>query len=471
MRPQLVIDYGDAALSALLVTAEGEHVPWSQEIQQIATRHVSPAILFEPRVIEHSDFVWDDALETLSKSSARTFFQRARRLGMRRPWDPQAPANALQLATPLSVLSSPAALADRQAAAELPRAGLTLLDALLEPIFAFVTERQTAMADVDAAIVISSRTGHRARLVLQKLFRQRGVRRLAIVPREIAAALSLVPQAPCACVVVETSDDDLYLHRVALEVDAERPQVSTTASITVPGLGWKQWSARIAEAVHEAPSAAFERSLLAVLVGSPDSLPLRITHSTLQSALGGDWIEAHSLAERIGGLLTALGGENLPLLFAGEIFTLAPVRALAGPRGIRTPLLDDAVQNVARALRSGFRITTAGSLRLATLRGPSSELLSPAQLPAAGQSSHADADFRASGGGATRQPFLIHLLLGEATLCAMPLELGDSDDVRLTLHLHRSRTGSRLYGTIEARTAGGVVAGRSRFTAELEVAR
>ena len=123
MRPQLIIDCGGGALSALLATADGELVPFSQEIRQVATRHVSPAILFEPRIVESPDFIWEDALETLSKSSAQNFFQRARRVGIRRPWDPNASAEALQLASPLTVLSSPAALADYPDQSESRRRG------------------------------------------------------------------------------------------------------------------------------------------------------------------------------------------------------------------------------------------------------------------------------------------------------------------------------------------------------------
>src|SRR5262249_43342077 len=160
----------------------------------------------------------------------------------------------------------------------------------------------------------------RARLVLQKLFRGHGFRPPAIVSREIAAAMSLAAQTPCACLVAETSDSDLHLHRIVLEGDAQRPRFCTTATITLSGLGWNHWSARVAEAMPAVPSPAFERSLAALLTASPESLPPRITHAALQSALDEEWIAAHSLLERLRELLTTLASENLPLLFAGEIF-------------------------------------------------------------------------------------------------------------------------------------------------------
>ena len=468
MRPQLIIDCGDGALSALLVTAEGELVPVSQEIQQVATRHVSPAILFESRIVEHPDFIWEDALETLSKASAATFFQRARRIGLRRPWDPQASRDALQLASPLALLSSPAALADRTAAAELPRVGFVLLDALLEPSFAFVAERQLAARDVEAVIVIPSCTGHRARLVLQKLFRRRGYRGVTIVRREIAASMALAAQAPCACIVVETSESDLHLHRIDIEGDPRKPRFRTTASLDIAGLGWSHWSARVAEALHVAPSTAFERALTSLLTGSPDSLPAAFTYAALQRALDEQWIGENTLVERLREPLANLAGENLPLLFSGEIFLLDAVRALSGSSAIHPPMLDGLARNVARAMRSRFTIASHDSLRIRTFRGESTELLAHAQLPAAGETSRVDADFRFGGTG---RSLLIQLLCGDATLCALPLDARGHDEVRLTVHLRRSGGGSRLHGTLEARMPRDGVVARSRFAEQLEVTR
>jgi hypothetical protein len=470
MRPQLIIDCGGVVHSALLVTADGELVPCSQEVQQVATRHVSPAIFFEPRVVENSDFIWEDALETLSKARARNFFQRARRIGLRRPWDPQTSGEALQLAAPLAVLSSPAALADRVAAANLPQVGFALLDALLEPVFAFVAERLVAASDIDAFVVLPARTGRRARLVLQKVFRHRGVRRITIVRRETAAAMALIAQTPCACIVVETSRNDLHVHRVDIDGDPQDARFRTTASVALTGLGWNHWLGRIAEALDMTASAAFGRSLTALLTGSPDSLPPQFTHAALLDALDETWIGANVLADRFRDVLAGLAGQNLPLIFAGELFTLARIRALFGVQAVHTPLLDDAVRNVALAAQTRFTAASNGGLRVNTFRGTPVELLAHAQLPAPGEACRVDADFRLAGDSAGKS-FLLEMLWGDATLCAMPLELHSADEVRLSVHLRRSRGGSRLHGTFEARVPRDVVVAHSRFTEELEVTR
>ena len=470
MRPQLIIDCGGVTQSALLVTADGELVPCSQEVQQVAMRHVSPAVFFEPRVVEGPDFIWEDALETLAKASARNFFQRARRIGLRRPWDPQTPADALQLAAPLSVLSSPAALADRVAAAELAQTGVALLDALLDPIFAFLSERQLVPADVDSFVVVPAQTGRRARLVLHKLFRRRGVRRLTIVRRETAAAMAFVAQTPCACIVVETSTDDMHIHRVDVEGDPRQPRLCTTASVALAGLGWNHWLGRIADALQTVPSAAFARSLTALLTGSPDSLPAQFTHAALLNVLDGKWVEANAFTDRFRDVLAGLAGQNLPLIFTGEIFTLAPLRALFGAQAVHTPALDDAIRNVALAAQTRFTAGSNSALRVNTFHGRPVELLSHAQLPAPGEACRVDADFQLSGDGAGKS-FLIQMLWGDATLCAMPLELHSQDVVRLSVHLRRSRGGSRLHGTLEARMPRDVVVAHSRFTEQLEVTR
>ncbi len=257
VNPQLVIDLGGRVLSALLVTADGELVPCSQEIRQVATRHVSADILFEPRVVEDRDFLWDDALESFEKSGAHNFFPRAKRVGLRRPWDPQASVEALQLASPLTVLSSPEALADRTVRTILPRVASAMLEALLEPTFTFVEERQLAAGNVDPVVVLPAQIGRHARLVLRSLFRRRGFRRLTIVSRELAAAMTLGEQAPFACVVFETSETDLHVHRVVVaEGEEGERRFRTAASATLPGLGWNYWSVQIAEALRMTPGAA-----------------------------------------------------------------------------------------------------------------------------------------------------------------------------------------------------------------------
>lgn len=477
MRPQLIVDCGGRVLSALLVTADGDLVPCSQEIRQLATRYLSNSILFEPRVAEDRELLWDEALETLAKTTPRTFFQRARRIGLRRPWDPQASAEALQLASPLTVLSSASALADRSVSRILPAVGLALLDAILETAFAFVAERQLVPADVDPVLVLPAQTGRPARLMLQKLFRRRGFRRLTVVRREIAAAMALVDQSPCECLVVETSEHDLHLHRVVLDKEGDVRQFRTATSMTFRGLGWSHWVARTADALRVTPSAAFDRSLTALLTGSPESLPPRVTHAALESVLDDPWSRRET--ELLREVLTAIGANgSLPVVFAGEIFTLDAVRRLFGHTTIDAPVLDSPSRSVARALRSRVTVLPSGTLRVNTFHGETVALIAPAQLPAPGESSFAATDFRFAGDGAAGKPFLIHLLWGtdsvpegNATLCALPLELRGENELRLTVQLRRSASGRRLHGTVEARIPRNVVAARARFTEELEVTR
>lgn len=473
MRPQLILDCGGRVFSALLVTADDQLAPCSQEIRQVATRHVSNDILFESRVVEDRDFIWEDALETLARSNAASFFQRARRIGLRRPWD-QASADALQLTSPFSLLSAPTALADRTIGAQLPRVALTLLDALFEPAFAFVAERGLAPHDVDLAIVIPAQAGRGPRLVLQKLARRRGFLRVLLVQREIAAAMALAAQAPSACVVVETSETDLHLHRVVVEGDSTRPRFRTAASVTLPNLGWNHWSGRIAEALGATPSAAFERSLTSFLTGSPDSLPQRVTHDALHGSLDGQWIAAHALSLETS--LSALGGQGLPLIFTGELFTIDAVRNALGAAQVRAPQLDQELRNVASVLRSPFALANGGSLRVNTFHGETIELLPHAQLPASGESCHVETNLRLTGERATGKTFLMHLQWGvdrvaegNATLCAVPVVLRDGDEIHLAVHLRRR--GNRLHGTLEVRMSRDAVVARARFAEQLEEVR
>jgi hypothetical protein len=473
MRPQLIIDLGGRALSALLVTADGELVPCSQEIRGVATRHASNDILLDPRVVEDRDFSWEDALEGLANTDARGFFQRARRIGLRRPWDPHASAEALQLSSPLTVLSAPNALADRAVEGLLPRAALTMLDALLEPAFAFVLGSQLVPGEIDPIVILPGQTGRLARVVLEKLFRRRGFRSPFVVRRELAAAMARADNAPCECAVIETSETDLHLHRVAVDGNADERRVRTVASVTLAGLGWDHWSARIAEALGLTPGAAFERALTALLTGSPDSLAARLTHAALARELDG--IDSHDLSKRLRKPLATLDAEGLPLFFAGEIFAIDAVREVFRAGTLPPP---DLLRNVASAMRARVLLAPGGTLRVNTLRGDAIELVSETQLPAPGEGCRVETDFIFGGDRGAGQPILLHLLWGadsapegNATLCTMPVKPRGGGGLRLTVHLRRSAAGRRLHGTVEARMPGDAVVARARFTQELEVMR
>src|SRR5215467_1365357 len=94
-RPRLIVDCGGRIISGMIVTADGRLLPCSQEVRQTAMRHVPSEIAFDRRVSDDPDFLWDDALEAIAKAQPHQFFARARRIGLRRPWDADLAAEAL----------------------------------------------------------------------------------------------------------------------------------------------------------------------------------------------------------------------------------------------------------------------------------------------------------------------------------------------------------------------------------------
>lgn len=481
MKAELIIDCGGRVLSALLVTADEQLVPWSQDIRNVATRHVSADVLFDPQATEHPDFSWEESLEMLSRATPANFFQRARRIGLRRPWDPQASAEALQLASPLAVLSSAGALADRVAGKALPQAAMAMLGALLEPVFTFLADRHLAAAGVEPLVVLPAHTGRKARSLLKHLFRKRGFRRLTIIRREIAAAMARIHEPDAEYTVVDASDDDLHLHRVVVEGGATEKRFRTASSTTVRGFGWSRWAAHIAAVLGVPASSALDRTLTALLTGSPESLEPRITRAALQTALDDPWVSA-----RRSELAQVLPPIAAPMIFVGEIFVLDAVRRLFHDApSLSAPVLDHSVRAVASAMlwrraepERRLMLTANGTLRVNTFHGDAVALLPQCQLPAPGEACHVETDFRFAGGAG--KSFLVHLLWGadgapegNATLCALPLELRHDrgNELRLSVHLRRSSSGSRLSGRVEARMPRDVVAARAQFAEELEVRR
>ena len=492
MRAQLIIDCGSRVLSALIVTADGRLVPCSHEIRQTAMRHLPSEVAFERRVTERADFLWDEALEVLAKAQPHQFFARARRIGLHRPWESGLAADAVRLASPLTVLSSPTALADPAVAQVLPAAAGALLDALLDPIFAFVAVRKLAPSELDAVVVVPAHAGSRAHAELRTLFRRRGFRRVAVISREIAAAMALVETPATECLVGDVSERGLHLHRVVLDADGSERRLTTIASATLRAWSWNEWLQRIAAALRDdaarrqlaAPvPAALDRALTAFLTGAPHDA---FSHASLQRVLDDSWRERcfGELVPHLREALAAVGGSG-PAIVIGELCGLDAIRRLLlDAAGVAecapasdVPVLDRVVRGVAAAtlwLRGDparrLVLRAGGGLRINTLRSEAVEIVSNAQLPQPGEHCHVRTKLAFRGAVDSASPFLVHLLWGadrvpegNATLCALRFDRGAGGDgaLRLAVHLRRSRGGRRLNGTVSV--AGSA---RAHFTHE-----
>jgi hypothetical protein len=493
MRPRLIIDFGDRTIFALLVTPDGELLPCSQEVRQVTTRYFSTEILFDPKESERPDFFWEEALAPLAAADSRTLFARMRRLGVRRPWEFDSPAEALRLPSPLAVLSSPAALVDPLVKAVLPGVGVALLAGLLEPVFAAATSRGVSLQNTEAIVVVASSTSLQARRALYKVLRRCGFPQLTLLPREIAAGMVLAAEPPPEYCVWDMMGDDLHLHRVAVESWKEVRRFRTVTTRTIRGLGWPYWVQQVATALAStqrtdssrliAPS--LDRALMGLLGGSHDSTevpatpPLRLTHDLLNETFAPGQFpelapEVHGLVRPVIEELSAVG---LPTILLGAICGLERMEALflalseasQPPAVAQRSSLERTAYGVADLLlwlRAApgrrFEIPPSGSLRLNTLHGDTCELLTAEQLPSPGEHGHFQRSFHFAGSPQPAETFLLHLLWGadiapegNATLCTIPLELEPqvrgNGDLCLSLDLLRSRSGRRLTAHVEAR--------------------
>jgi hypothetical protein len=457
-RAQLIVDCGGKVLSAFLLTPDGDLLPWSQQIHGVAMRHVSLQLLFDPSISQRSDFSWDEAMESLAGTGAHNLLQRARRIGLQRPWD-GPPPHALLVDSPLGVLSSTAAAGRGAQASTLRMSSAALLEALLHPCFAFVTER-AAPATTDAVVVLPSHTGRLARLVLHSIFRRRGYR-LNIVHREAAVAMSLIEEPPPTCVVCDITDDDLRLQVVASGTGADGRTFDTVATRTVCGMGRRHWVQQIAAAL-ERPWPLVDRALTSLLTGCPDSGE-RLTHATIDAACDAAWQERQRAA--LGQKIDLSAGE--PMALAGDLCAIAPLRRTFGGDMLQTPYPDRAARGVATAalwLRANADRTVSmplrGSIRVSSYGNATVPLLSAAQFPPPGQSCSIESRFQVDAAGGNTTSFLLHILRGDdhvqegnTVLCAVPASAQDDGSLSLRLHVRRSRGGRRLSGIVETGVA------------------
>lgn len=466
-RPQFIVDCGGHFLTALLLDTDGRIIPCSEEIRQVATRYVPADVHYAERASDGD--LLEETIDSLGTTAASQFFKRARRAGLRRSWD--AEQDALRLASPLSVLSSPAALADTTTSGALVGVSVAMLDALFDPLVSFLRQRHPSLSNVDALVVVPAHTGRAARLALHKIFRRRGFRALTILRREVAAALAFVEHPPRHCEVWEMCDDNLHLHRVAIDADGETRRLRTERSETLEGLGWTHWVREIARALEVPKASAVERALISLLSGSSGA----ITRAQLQVRLDADWQQrqARELALR--------ASPAGPAVVLGEICGLDPVHAVFGGTTSGVPVAERAVRGVAEAISwlrqdpsRSISFAPSGTLRVATRAGEAVELLPSAQLPAPGDSGYLTASFRFAGAAASDKSFLLHLLWGSdrtpegnATLCAVPIEIRGNEPLHLRTSLRRSRTGRQIYGTLHAHTGGAAAARPVQFTEEI----
>lgn len=491
-RAQWIIDYGSRVLSALLVTPDGELLSCSQEIRQTAVRHIAAEIVFDERAAGDRPYSWEDAAASLTSANAHTLFSRARRLGVRRLWDSPDSGNVVHLRSPLTVLSSPAALADPHVSASLYPVAAALIDALIDPLVAFVTERGFAPEAIDTLVILPAHTGRRARLTLQRVLRRRGFGSATVVPRELAAAMALLQTASTTCQVWDLSDDDLHLHSVALERDGDARRLRTVQARTLRGFGRAFWISAMAAAFRERDEAlgspaALDRALTTLLTGTPQS-SMRLNHRMLEEILDTSW-QRRQRTELAASLQPALEEMQAhgPVLLSGDLCAIEAIRGvfmMLGATNEGVPQLERLMRNVATAalwLRADplrrLIVHPSGGLRVNTLRGEAIELMAATQLPAAGEHAYVATQLRFAGEMAGERSFLLHLLWGadrvpegNATLCALPIELGSAPraglPLRLAVQLGRSGSGHGLVGRLVAQIDGRYAARPRWFTEE-----
>lgn len=512
MRPHLIVDFREHSLFALLLTEEGDLVPCSQELEGAVTRYLPADLLLDPSVAERADFDWEAVQDLFLAGTQRAFAARSRRLGLLRPWELQSGSEAVVMEHPLAVLSSPVTEEEPARRRELLEATAFMIRELLSPIFRFVSHRELATHEVEVVAVVSAKAGRRAILMLHKIFRQAGFRRLGLLRRESAAALALLLEgSPSGNLIVDLEDEALHVHKVLLGHDTDHITLETAGSRSLRGLGRSFLIQRLAAALQRtgrlperAPLTALGRALLglsgiAYSEEVPGEPPFRLTHGLLgelfAAGLGDKW--ASELNDRLRPILLELGTESAPIMVGLGSALATPeveellVRAVDGKQPVsvaQTPVRERCARGVAALLiwlagnpHRRLEVREAGGLRIDTMRGGSLELLSAATLPQApGESRVIHQRLRLECASRTVYEsgrILVNLFWGcnpdpryAASLCTLAVDVATTrapqpHHLDLVLHFKRNRHG-RLVGWVDATLAGAHGTQRLRFAAD-----
>ena len=491
--PQLIVDLRFRSVSAAALTAEGFVVPCRQQASA-ASGYFSSEIFLDPDFDHHTA---DRELGLLSKCTVSNALAVGHSLGLRQPGETGGDSRKLvRLHHPLRVLSSVEAMLDRGRRQALRGAAYGLTDALLAPIFSALSAQGQEPREMSAEVVIPGSLGRQARVILAKIFRARGFRRIRLLPRELAAAMSLIDDSLSEVLVVDADDEDLHFHRVTLDPHPNKRILACRGSRTARGLGWSFWIRELAAALKTGGELRFsedelrpliDRALLGLL-GAPYSTdvpavsgpPIRMTFGLLNELLRSLSPEGRErLTEATRRAIRELGVGDAPWLGLGSAFAVGRFdellqQAIGAERlrvRLQVPALERCIHGVASALRwlrespdRQIEASIAGSLRVSTLRGESIELVPWSLLHRLhpGQRHRARQLLRIEGNieGDRRLP--IHLVWGAdpnpdsaAAVCALPLDLGGSkksvpEELEIALDLRLNRAGRKLSGTVRA---------------------
>jgi hypothetical protein len=507
MRPHLIVDFRSRSLFALVVTADGRSWPCSHEVNGRATRYVSSELLLDswasgerPR---HGRKRQAGLLD-LAANQQHDLAGCARGQGLLRPWEIPPGTETLAIRHPLLALSSIEAMVDEAQQKSLRTAAFALMTILLEPVFRSVSLYEIEPSKTLAVAIVPAPIGRRAGLILHKIFRDRGFRRLILLPREVAAVMASEEASPSGNLILDVEEDDLQLHNVTLEADEHLRRYRVASSRTLRGLGWSFLVEQLADALRATGrlpgpkgvvTSRLDRALTG-LAGGPypaevsGETPLQLTYGLLDEALQGDVGSALSreLQDRLRPMTQELGNSGCPLVVLGPAAGIRQVEAIlrqalgaCSSQGVfPKPALERCARGVAAMLdwlqedpRRHVTVRTAASLRVNTLRGESLELIPAAALPREpGTRRLVRQTLAVQGQTRVGDTLVINLLWGcnldpasNTSICALPLEIRRQDleqrpTLRLTLDLQRGRTGRRLTGTARASLGISTVSGK-----------
>jgi hypothetical protein len=336
MDPHLIVDFERKLLFAGILDRQGRYLPCSFDIEGMSARYWPSEILVGADYLDRIDDDLRDTVNRLFVDQRDEIFLPWRELNWFRHWVDKQDGD-IALRSPLKMLS--ALYEDKSPGNTLSRLGVLLIGFLLEPLIRTVCEWGFSPREMHVIAVVPPFLTRRAQLLLRKVFKSSGFRKIILLDRSLALAMHAFWLKGISDVItVHAGAENLLVARVAVEITDNEIHFRLFKSRTLRGRGWDDFIALLSPALKDwdsgnsgesSTSSRLGESVLQLLTGigtreafnAPDRKTsygslMDVLHGELGKKIQRDWFNG------LKAVIEEFGGNEPGLMCSGLIFTL-----------------------------------------------------------------------------------------------------------------------------------------------------